>query len=68
MRVVGEGGIGCESGVQSLSTWVRVAFLATEGKVCRNCVWIEGVLYFSMSHLKMSPPPEEGKTEGKPCR
>lgn len=72
MGKMGEEGIGCESRVQSLSTWVMVLFLAVKGKVCWSCVWVEGVFYFSLVHLKMSfppppPAPEEGKTEGKPC-
>lgn len=59
MQEMGEGGIGCESGVQSLRTWVMVVLLAMEGKVCWNSVWIEGVPYFSMLHLKVSHSPQK---------
>ena len=61
MEEMGEGGIEYESGVQSLRTWVMVVLLAREGKVCWNCVWIEGMFYFSMLHLKTSHPPRRGQ-------
>lgn len=62
MGWMGEAGIECEFKVQSLGTWAMVVLLAVEGKVWWSCVWTVGDFYFSMLHLKMSFPPEEGKT------